>query len=71
MKTLDQTSDKRGRRTSDFPELHVGFPERNDATSPSVEMERVHVDIETLNISRKNASEVTRAFAEGEPAKKK
>ena len=50
-------------RIREFPELQVGFPECNDA-SPIVEMERVHVDFETMDISRKNAREVTLAIAE-------
>jgi hypothetical protein len=47
-------------RVREFPELQVGFPERNEIPDPISEMERVHVDLETLNISRKNAVELTR-----------
>jgi hypothetical protein len=47
-------------RVREFPELQVGFPERNEIPDPISEMERVHVDLETLSISRKNAIEVTR-----------
>ena len=47
-------------RVREYPELHVGFPERNEIPDPNSEMERVHVDLETLNISRKTAVEVTR-----------
>ncbi len=52
-----------------YPEMHVGFPERNDATYPEEERdlnngdedrERVHVDPETMTISRKNAGEIDR-----------
>lgn len=46
----------------DYPERHVGFPERNDASNPNLEMERVHVDFETFDISRKNTEEFTRAI---------
>jgi hypothetical protein len=52
--------DHKKTRLSDFPELHVGFPERNDATNPNLEMERIHVDLVTLDISRKNEAEFTR-----------
>lgn len=46
-------------RVREYPEMHVGFPERNEIPDPS-EMERIHVDFDTFNISRKNAIEVTR-----------
>jgi hypothetical protein len=48
------------RRRNDYPELQVGFPERNDVDNPVLEMERVHVDLETLDISRTNIHEFTR-----------
>lgn len=51
---------KRNRRRNDFPELQVGYPERNDASNPNMEMERIHIDLETLGISRKSAEELTR-----------
>lgn len=47
-------------RVREYPELQVGFPERNEIPDPISDMERVHVDLETLNISRKNAVELTR-----------
>lgn len=47
-------------RVREYPELQVGFPERNEIPDPNSEMERVHVDLDTLNISRKNAVEFTR-----------
>jgi hypothetical protein len=47
-------------RVREYPELQVGFPERNEIPDPISEMERVHVDLETLNLSRKNAVELTR-----------
>lgn len=70
MKTTDN-KDKRDPRHREYPELHVGFPERNDASNPNEEMERVHVDIKTLDISRKNAEEVQRENAEEAPARSK
>ena len=51
---------KRSRRLHDFPELQVGFPERNDVTNPNLEMERFHVDFQTLGISKKSAAELAR-----------
>jgi hypothetical protein len=59
-KTFDTTDHKKGSRRHDYPERQVGFPERNDVTNPNDEMERVHVDLETLNISRTNSSAFTR-----------
>lgn len=47
-------------RVNDYPELHVGFPERNDASNPNVEMERIHVDVNTFKISRKTSQELVR-----------
>ena len=46
-------------RVREYPEMHVGFPERNEIPDPN-EMERIHVDFDTFNISRKNAIEMTR-----------
>ncbi len=51
---------KRSRKLHDFPELQVGFPERNDAADPNQDMERLHVDFETLGVSKKSAAELTR-----------
>jgi hypothetical protein len=44
--------------TKDFPENQVGFPERNDAANPNADRERVHVDLETLDTSRKSAKDL-------------
>jgi hypothetical protein len=66
MRTQTSSHIKRGRRTGDFPELHVGFPERNDASNPNHEIERIHVDLETLEISKKNSRELTRVLTEKE-----
>ena len=49
---------ERKTRVNDFPENQVGFPERNDASGPNAERERVHVDLETLGTSRKSAQEL-------------
>lgn len=51
---------KRNRRIHDYPELQVGFPERNDAAHPTHEMERLHVDFETFGVSKKSAAELIR-----------
>lgn len=53
-------SSLRRNRLNDFPELQVGFPERNDVSNPNIEMERIHVDFETLGISKKSAAEIMR-----------
>lgn len=45
---------------NDFPELQVGFPERNDASNPNIDMERIHVDLETMGLSKKSAGQITR-----------
>lgn len=37
----------RNTRVHDFPELQVGFPERNDVTDPNIEMEGIDVDLKT------------------------
>ena len=72
--------DQRDQKPYNYPEMYVGFPERNDASrpddaedrpTPNEEMERVHVNPETLDISRKNAEEVHREIAEQDPAGKK
>jgi hypothetical protein len=60
MKRATGVEQKKESRRNDFPELQVGFPERNDVANPIDEMERIHVDLETLNISRKNSQELTR-----------
>jgi hypothetical protein len=59
MKT-ESINTRSNRRRNDYPELQVGFPERNDVDNPILEMERVHIDLETLDISRTNVHEFTR-----------
>jgi hypothetical protein len=47
-------SNGRNTRLNDYPELQVGFPERNDVRNPVYEMERIHVDLESLELSKTN-----------------
>lgn len=56
----EKVTSRRNKRLNDFPELQVGFPERNDVSNPNTGMERIHVDLETLGISKKSAEEITR-----------
>jgi len=56
----DKVNIKRNNKHNDFPELQVGFPERNDVRNPNIEMERIHVDLKTLGISKKSAAEIIR-----------
>lgn len=56
----DNVKVNRNRRPNDFPELQVGFPERNDVSNPYTEMERIHVDLETMGTSKKSAAELAR-----------
>ena len=58
-----ETYKKEGKR-NEYPESIVGFPERNDASNPNEDMERVHVDLETLDISRKSAEELKQEVTE-------
>lgn len=51
---------KRSRSLHDYPELQVGFPERNDVTNPDGEVERAHVDIERLEASKGSEREIVR-----------
>ncbi|HYG02742.1 MAG TPA: hypothetical protein VD927_09865 [Chryseosolibacter sp.] len=47
-------------RPNDYPELQVGYPERNDVRNPNGEMERIHVNLENLELKRLTAEGVTR-----------
>lgn len=51
---------RRNNRVHDFPERQVGFPERNDVSNPNIEMERIHVDLETMGMSKKSAEAISR-----------
>lgn len=64
MRTQIASHINKKKRIGDFPELQVGFPERNDASNPNHEIERIHVDLKTLRISKKNSREVAKALAE-------
>jgi len=48
------------KRLNDFPELQIGYPERNDVRDPNHEMERLHVDLENFELRRTRADELTR-----------
>lgn len=48
------------RRPNDFPELQVGYPERNDVRDPNHEMERIHVNLDNFELKRLSADGVTR-----------
>jgi hypothetical protein len=48
------------KRKNDFPELQIGYPERNDVRDPNTEMERLHVDLDSLELRRTKADELTR-----------
>lgn len=48
------------RRPNDFPELQIGYPERNDVRDPNHEMERIHVNLENLELLRTTADGITR-----------
>lgn len=48
------------RRANDYPELQIGYPERNDVRNPNGEMERIHVDLENFELKRTNAEGISR-----------
>ena len=50
-------------RPNDFPELQVGFPERNDVRDPNADMERIHVDLESFELKRTTADGIIRRNA--------
>jgi hypothetical protein len=56
MNTIDNFK-KKETQLRDYPESQVGFPERNDVTCP-VDTERIHVDFNTFDISRKSSQEL-------------
>jgi hypothetical protein len=56
----DKVNIRRKAKLNDYPELQVGYPERNDVSNPDLEMERIHVDLETLGISKKSGAEIAR-----------
>jgi hypothetical protein len=54
----------RNRRSNDYPELQIGYPERNDVRDPNCEMERIHVNLDTFQLHRTNADGLMREFRE-------
>jgi hypothetical protein len=48
------------RSANDFPEFQIGYPERNDVRDPNWEMERIHVNLESLELKRTSATGVIR-----------
>ena len=57
------------KRPNDFPELQVGYPERNDVHNPNEEMVRIHVNLDNFELSRKSAEELTLELKEQNPGK--
>ena len=47
-------------RPNDFPELQIGYPERNDVKNPNSEMERIHVNLENFELKRTTADGIVR-----------
>lgn len=59
------------RRINDFPELQIGYPERNDVRNPNhYEMERIHVDMDNMELRRMKATDVTREITGQNPAQR-
>lgn len=48
------------RRPNDFPELQVGYPERNDVRDPNNDRERLHVNLDNFELKRLSAEGVAR-----------
>lgn len=60
------------RKLNDFPELQIGYPERNDVCNPNLEMERIHVDLENMELKATNSEGVvTRKVSEAESLSEK
>jgi hypothetical protein len=60
------------RKVNDFPELQIGYPERNDVCNPNLEMERIHVDLENMELKATNFDGVvTREVSEEESLSEK
>ena len=53
-------------RPNDFPELQIGYPERNDVRDPNAEMERIHVDLESFELKRTTADGLIRRNVGGD-----
>jgi hypothetical protein len=52
------------RRSNDFPESQIGYPERNDVRNPNGDMERIHVNLENFQLHRTNAEGIVRGETE-------
>lgn len=48
------------RKQNDYPELQIGYPERNDVRNPNSEMERIHVDFDSFELKRTTADGMIR-----------
>jgi hypothetical protein len=59
------------RRVNDFPELQIGYPERNDVRNPNCDMERIHVDIDSFELKRTTADGLTRELREDDSLRDK
>lgn len=64
MKEKEKNRKAAARRRVVFPEQKVGFPECNDASVSSEDRERIHVDVESLKLSRKSGRELKREESE-------
>jgi hypothetical protein len=49
-------------RVNDFPELQIGYPERNDVRDPNCEMERIHVNLDNFELERTKADGLKRVL---------
>lgn len=47
---IDDMDKVKKNRPNDFPELQIGYPERNDVRDPNGEMERIHVNLENFEL---------------------
>jgi hypothetical protein len=52
------------RRVNDFPELQIGYPERNDVRDPNSEMERYHVNLDNFKVERATAERIIKEIRE-------
>ena len=59
------------RKPNDYPELQIGYPERNDVRNPNSEMERIHVELDSFELKRTNAEGLTRENREQESLRDK
>lgn len=57
---IDDMDKVKKNRPNDFPELQIGYPERNDVRDPNGEMERIHVNLENFELQRATADQIIR-----------